>query len=982
MDEKRSNPHNEPISQEDREEQLRRILGFGNGAAHKSYYPELHKKLKEQRGEKELLQKYLDITGVMIVVFDTDGNVNLINRKGCELLGHSHQEIVGKKWGDVFLTEGSRNEAKVLLEELISGERSHVESYEQKILSKTNKESVVIWFMTVLKDDNGATGIIASGTDITALKESERDFKGLFENSHDAIIIFVPEGEIVLDVNQKACEMYGYSRQELIGMSLENVTKEIRSGKKQIQVTVEKGFKHHFETVQLRKDRTEIYLEINASIVNYQGQHAIQSVNRDVTKRKIAEIALRESEERYRSLYNHAPLGYQSLNKDGRILDVNPAWLRILGYKKEDVIGKWFGDFLHPDYLEHFHKSFAVFKRESRINDVQFEMIKKDGSSIYVSYEGEIGSSLDGEFKQTYCTFKDITDERIAKKALIKAKEQAEENELHSKIIAELSKEIIQPELSIKRIAGLTYDYVLKLTKSQVACVSLADVENRQNDGSDEVGPMTCLCEYTGKTDAFSEALTGNKDLWKQAQLNMKPFFTNDPQECLPDCKYKDQLSIKRFLTVPVIVKDEVLGQISVANKTDAYTDVDVKMVEELANIYGIAIFRKRIENDVVKAKERAEESDRLKSAFLANMSHEIRTPMNGILGFADLLKEPQLNTDEKQKYIQIIEKSGARMLNIINDLINISKIEAGQMETVSSETNVNEQLDFLFSFFKPEFEEKGLNASYHKALPDNDAHVHVDREKLYAILTNLLKNAIKYTSSGGIKFGYLLKEGFLEFYIEDTGIGVALDRQKAIFDRFVQADLSISKPFEGAGLGLSITKAYVEMIGGEIAVSSSLGQGSRFSFTVPYNLKQNPETKQKQSNSGSEKKTVLWDFKILIVEDDESAGLYLSEVLKTRCKKILHAKTGLEAIDKCMSDPDIALVLMDIKMPSLDGYGAVKAIREFNQTVVIIAQTAYALAGDREKAIAVGCNDYIAKPILKNKLFALIEKYNDVLPS
>jgi signal transduction histidine kinase len=243
---------------------------------------------------------------------------------------------------------------------------------------------------------------------------------------------------------------------------------------------------------------------------------------------------------------------------------------------------------------------------------------------------------------------------------------------------------------------------------------------------------------------------------------------------------------------------------------------------------------RKMVENELIRAKEKAEESDRLKSAFLANISHEIRTPMNGILGFAELLSEPDLTGEQQREYVKIIEKSGDRMLNIINDIIDISKIESGQMEVVLSETNINDQIDFIYDFFKPEVERKGMEIFTRKSLSNADAIIKTDREKVYAILTNFVKNAIKFSNKGSILFGYDKVDHHLEFFVKDTGPGIPIDRQTAIFDRFVQADLADKQALQGAGLGLSISKAYVQMLGGNIWVDSEPGKGAAFYFTIP----------------------------------------------------------------------------------------------------------------------------------------------------
>ncbi len=387
---------------------------------------------------------------------------------------------------------------------------------------------------------------------------------------------------------------------------------------------------------------------------------------------------------------------------------------------------------------------------------------------------------------------------------------------------------------------------------------------------------------------------------------------------------------------------------------------------------------------ELVIAKEHAEQSDRLKSAFLANMSHEIRTPMNGILGFASILKEADLTGEEQQEYLKLMEQSGIRMLNIINDIVDISKIESGLMEVHLKESNINEQIDFIYTFFRPEMDKKRIQFLSKKSLLGKEAVINTDREKIYAILTNLVKNAIKYTDEGSIEFGYNLKTErqakVLEFFIQDTGIGIPKHRQKAIFERFIQADITDKMARQGAGLGLSISKAFVELLGGKIWVSSEEGKGSTFYFTLPYNTE--PEEKNVVGKvvptEGMENPINLevLGLKILIADDDETSGKLISITVNKLSKEVIKVRTGNAAVEICLKNPNIDLILMDIQMPDMNGYEATRQIRQFNKEVVIIALTAFGLSGDREKAIKAGCNDYVAKPIKSAELLALIRKY------
>ena len=397
---------------------------------------------------------------------------------------------------------------------------------------------------------------------------------------------------------------------------------------------------------------------------------------------------------------------------------------------------------------------------------------------------------------------------------------------------------------------------------------------------------------------------------------------------------------------------------------------------------------QKKLTIDLIAAKEHAEQSDRLKSAFLANMSHEIRTPMNGILGFADLLKEPDLTSEQQQEYIRIIEKSGARMLNIINDIVDISKIESGLMEVSIKESNINEQIEYIYTFFKPEVEGKGMQLSYRNGLVSSESIIKTDREKLFAILTNLVKNAIKYTDKGSIEFGYVstgsttdslgaVSEAVeLQFYMKDTGIGIPKDRQEAIFERFIQADVSDKRAYQGAGLGLSISKAYVEMLGGRVWVESEEGKGSTFYFTLPYNTEHEEKTVVENIVKADVEENQMKKLKILIAEDNEISEILISKIVNKLSKEVIKARTGNEAVEVCRTNPDLDLILMDIQMSELNGYEATRQIRQFNKNVIIIAQTAFALTGDGERAIEAGCNDYISKPIIKAELLSLIQKY------
>lgn len=435
-------------------------------------------------------------------------------------------------------------------------------------------------------------------------------------------------------------------------------------------------------------------------------------------------------------------------------------------------------------------------------------------------------------------------------------------------------------------------------------------------------------------------------------------------------------------LSYTLLVTRKRAGMIAKKLTSDLkHKNQDYEKINEKLNTNNIQLLLskeklKTANEELQKALVRAKESDQLKSAFLANMSHEIRTPMNGIIGFAELLKNPNLSTEEHKNYVEIIGKSGNRLLSIINDIVDISKIEAGQMQVGSSVTDVNEQMQYIFTFFKPEANEKGLHFALNNPFADKEILISTDHEKLYAILINLVKNAIKYTAKGGIQFGYDIKGDHFEFYVTDTGIGISENRLKAIFERFIQADFNDKMARQGAGLGLAIAKSYVELLGGTIWVESEFQKGSTFYFTLPYVAGLNKEDIEHNRLPVNQEPSAVDKLKILVTEDDSISRMLILKTIEQFGKEILLAKTGLEALEICRNNPDLDLILMDMQMPQMNGYEATNEIRKFNSKVIIFAQTAFALEGDKEKTIEAGCNGYISKPIKKEELSNLIQIY------
>lgn len=372
-------------------------------------------------------------------------------------------------------------------------------------------------------------------------------------------------------------------------------------------------------------------------------------------------------------------------------------------------------------------------------------------------------------------------------------------------------------------------------------------------------------------------------------------------------------------------------------------------------------------------AKEKAEESDRLKTAFLQNMSHEIRTPMNAIVGFSDFLRDEAITEEKRQAFVQIIIDSSHQLLNIINDILTISFIET-KLERVNIQpVALNLLINELISIFQSKARDRQLELKAFLPFATPYDNLLTDRTKLVQILTNLLSNAVKFTSTGYIETGYRLMKAennkFIEIYVKDTGIGIAPEKQQLIFERFVQGDNSIRKKYGGTGLGLSICEGFARLLQGSIHVVSQPGSGSEFILTLPYHpasIREEPEKPDYPTNRFAT---------LLVAEDDEYNLMYLKEYFSGSDLRVIYATDGLEAVDFFRQHTEIDLVLMDIKMPGIDGYEAARQIKALRPAIPVIAQSAYALSQEIERYADI-FDSYITKPIDRNKLSEVIAQY------
>ena len=408
------------------------------------------------------------------------------------------------------------------------------------------------------------------------------------------------------------------------------------------------------------------------------------------------------------------------------------------------------------------------------------------------------------------------------------------------------------------------------------------------------------------------------------------------------------------------------------------YISLNLSAVKIMDHWHAVGIIsdittRKKAAQELIAAKKKAESSDRLKTAFINNISHEVRTPLNGIIGFADLITKNDITNEEKLSFISMIKSSSKRLLDTMTSYMDISMIVTGNMQLQQKPFDLHQLLHSMYDQFKPMCVIKNITLNLRVPDPSNFLVLNADMSIYTKILSHLLDNAVKFTSEGEISFGYSRQGSIFRFFVSDTGVGIQKEIQPVIFEQFMQEDDSNIRAFDGSGLGLSIVRGLVRLLGGDIEFESEKGHGTTFFFhipceEIPFFKDQGPVKPDKVIQTG---KPV-----ILIAEDDETNYLYIKTILQRKGYSIIWASNGKEAVDLCESHPEISLVIMDIKMPEMDGLAATRLIKTRRPDLTIIAVTAFAMSGDEQMATEAGCDDYIAKPIMEDRLISKVSSY------
>ncbi|MGC8823917.1 MAG: PAS domain S-box protein [Bacteroidales bacterium] len=750
---------------------------------------------------------------------------------------------------------------------------------------------------------------------VQILESSEQKYRTIFEATGTATIL-VAEDTTILMANANVYNLTGYTPDELVGTSW-------------TQYASPRDLDMMLQFHRLRRvNANEAPKNYEANVIHKNGQkrnviltvamipgstESIVSLM-DITELKKAQALARESDERLRLAFDTTPDAIAiSRLSDGLYLDVNAGFERLSGYSRDDVINRTSIELNIWESTTDRMTFYQVIRKQRMVNNYEMSFRRKDGKLVPTLVSSAL-VTINGQ-EHIISIARDISEIKKAQEQIRLLSSAIEQNPVAT-LITDVEGKIVFVNQYFTDLTGYT---ISELNNDVHILFGSNDFSGHS---------MQQLFDQVGRKEKWSnELIIERKDgsrFW--ASVCLSAIFTP-------------------------------------ADRVSHY----MITLEDISE-------KKQMLEELVRAKEKAEESDRLKTAFLHNISHEIRTPMNAIMGFSEFLADPALPEQKRKQFVEIILRSGNQLLSIINDIINIAIIEAGQEKLYETETNLSEVVRLVYNQYLPQAQYQRIELRCDPVLYQKDYLVKTDKTKLTQILSNLVGNAIKFTHEGFVEMGYQIEDDHILFYVRDTGIGIPKNAQEEIFKRFRQARRSDGKIYGGSGLGLSISKAYLDLMGGRIWVESEEDKGSSFYFTIP--------NRRVEAASGilQYAEESIFECKrkkrILVAEDEDSNFALIEEYFSGLNVEIIRAVDGEEAIAFSEKYQPIDFILMDIKMPRKDGLEAAVAIKKKYPAIPIIAQTAYALDEDKAKILQAGCDGYLSKPLSRDRLMQSIQSY------
>lgn len=919
----------------------------------------LQEKIKSLESKVQFYKIIADQTYDWEVFRDVNGKIVYVNDAFERITGYKKEDLTSglitekdivhpDDWAHVFESISKSNSKNDVIDLKFKILRKDNEIRHINLCAKPAYENdIYVGTRTSARDITNTSDFVDLNKKTSELEASKDRFFNYINSSPTAVYLADENGNYLF-VNKSATTLLGYSEHELLAMNIADILPEDKkiAGYQNFLNLKQNHESRNFEIQLKRKDGKLIDVLLDGKKL---AEKEYIAYVKDITFMKDAEFKLKEQNEEYLALNEEYATTIEEIREAGERIAKNEQLFKELfnnlnsGVAIYEVVDEGrdfiFKDFNHTaERIDKQPKSELIGRSLLLMRPavVEFGLLdvirrvyktgKSENHPIKLYSDGKInGYYTNFVFKlasgEIVAVFDDITERMKYEEDLKNAKNIAEENEAkHKFLFNNMTQGVIVHDVNgVITDLNPSVEKILKISKEEVI-------------GTDLTKPSFKAIDLSGN----------------------KIDFTNHP--AIISIKTGQKIYNK---IIGVYLPDNTIAWLNI-NAIPKFKGTESSPYEVVTTFEDIT--------DLLNAKAKAEESDALKTSFLQNMSHEIRTPLNAICGFSSFLSGEDMTDEKRKSFISIIQNSSNQLLSIVSDVLTISSLETHQEKVNNEDVNINELFLDLQTIFKQNAKNKNISIYCSRPLTDENSTIYVDRTKLTQIMTNLLGNAMKFTIEGSINFGYKVVDNMLEIVVEDTGIGIKKEDFEKIFERFRQADYTISKTYGGTGLGLSISKGFVELMGGQIWVESQVGEGSAFKFKIPFKQVKKIENKEKMTTNSK-------NNTILVVEDEEFNFLFIEEALKSFNLNMLHAKDGIEAIEIFEANKKINLILMDIKLPRMDGFTAAQIIRQSNPKIPIIAQSAYALEHETRKYKAF-FDDYLTKPIKYQSLIEVINKF------
>ncbi len=851
-------------------------------------------------------------------------------------------------------------------------------------------------------------------------------YHNMFAYNPQPMFLFDIDTLDILEANNASLVLYGYTREEFLALTLKEISLVEKTPELEKTTETQPNYHTAGNWWHLKKNGEVMDVEITSHIIDFNGRKACNMQITDITKQKQTWEILLSSEEKYRTLFENVQDVFFQTDLDGVLYEISPSVDRYLGFSREELVGNPINDLYYD--IHDRNLLVKKLLEDGIVVDFITRFKTRNNEITYASMNARLVYNSKGQPDLIEGSLRDITERMVAEKITQKNEEKFralfENNSMVKLIIDPDNHQIADANYAASRFYGYSRETIKQMKIGEITTARPEEVtalykkirsagymeyetQHCCNDGSlKDVEVFATKMPIAGKDFIYAivNDISPRKEVEKHSWLlnnsieqsplgimitdqhgrieYVNPRFTKITGHNLQEIKekkqwflysgnYSDRTYSEMWETV--LSGRDWTGELPAKRKNGEHywENVNISPVKnekgQITHVITICediTAKHKMREDISASKEKLEAADKLKLSLINNISNEVRTPLNGIIGFADMLVNTELSKENKQNYIDIIKNSSSRLLNTVNSYIDISMILSRKTKVYPRLFHIDTILEEIKSEFKGNCKSKDIGLTIQKPEVPEDILLKSDPDILHKIMSHLLCNAVKFTEKGTIEFGIRMRNHHPEFFVTDTGIGIENKKITSLFDYTIHSNVAANRSFETTGLGLPIARGLVELLGGKISIETGKTKGTTVYFSLPEDAIIKKGSEESKEEIKPKHPVLTKNSIILVAEDDDYNYKFVETVLRRAEFRVIRAENGVEAVNICYNNPDIKLVLMDLKMPVMGGFEATRQIKNFLPDLPVIALTAFVSPDDEHEAFLSGCEEYISKPV------------------